>query len=521
MNSLGRIAAIVRADFLLRFRRGSTLVVFLLLTAFAYAWVPAPATGRTLIVVNGRRAIYNSGAIGMATASLAMIFVGLFGYYVISNAIRRDITTRCGFVVASTPMRSLEYLLGKFCGNLAFLATFTGGFMLSSMAMLLVRGEAPLQPLVFIAQYLLLTPAAIVLVSAVAVLFESIPLLSGKFGDVAYFFLFLGFIGLAIGNDASGGRLPWARALDFSGFGFMMDQAQHTLHTTSLSIGSSPFDRSKPPIIFPGLSLPREWVLPRIISLLLPLGLLPLAAFVFHRFDPVRIGQTTGKPVRPWLGKIPVLVKPLSRRLVAVLLTPARGRSLGAAIWIDAMLTLTLSPFACLAFVGISIAAAFAPLGSILPVTFALLAIALAEVSTRDARAGTTPSLFAVPRLRESFAGWKFGSSFVFGLLFCAVPLVKTAMLDSARLPALFVGIFFLAGTATLLGIATTNAKTFLVAFLSFWYLAVNDKGATPLLNFAGFYGQMTSTTLVIYGSLALGSVVAAVIAHRVRLGRG
>ena len=71
-----------------------------------------------------------------------MIFVGLFGYYVISNAIRRDVVTRCGMIAASTPMRAGEYLLGKFLGNLVFLAVFVCGFMLSSMVMLAVRGEA-------------------------------------------------------------------------------------------------------------------------------------------------------------------------------------------------------------------------------------------------------------------------------------------------------------------------------------------------------------------------------------------
>ena len=81
-----RVAAVVRADLLIRFRRMSTLVVFLLLTAFAWMWVPDPATGRTLLQLNGRRAIYNSAAVGMATATLAAIFVGLFGFYVISNA---------------------------------------------------------------------------------------------------------------------------------------------------------------------------------------------------------------------------------------------------------------------------------------------------------------------------------------------------------------------------------------------------------------------------------------------------
>jgi len=325
--TLSRIGAIVGADFRIRFRRVSTVIVFLLLSAFAYVWIPAPSTGRTLIQINGQRAIYNSGAIGMGTASLGMIFVGLFGFYVISNAIRRDITTRCGVIAASTPMRSGEYLLGKFLGNVTFLATFVVGFMLSSMVMLLVRGEARIEPLVFIKQYLLLTPAAIVFVSAVAVLFESIRWLSGKLGDVVYFFLWCMVIGLVGANEASHGRINWTRCFDFTGFGFMIDQMQHTLHTESVSIGSSSFDPTKPTIIFPGLTLTREWIVPRLISLVAPLLLLPVAALFFHRFDPVRTGTVSGKGRRNWIGRIQSWFKPLSRRAVAFLEMPGRGGS--------------------------------------------------------------------------------------------------------------------------------------------------------------------------------------------------
>src|SRR6185503_3164333 len=326
--SLSRIGAIVAADFRIRFRRVSTVIVFLLLSAFAYVWVPDPSTGRTLIQINGQRAIYNSGAIGMGTASLAMIFVGLFGFYVISNAVRRDLTTRCGVIAASTPMRSGEYLLGKFLGNLTFLATFTCGFMLSSMAMLVVRGEARIEPFVFIQQYVLLTPPAIVFVSAVAVLFESIRWLSGKFGDVIYFFLWATVIGLVVANETTHGRINWARCFDFTGFGFMIDQMQRTLHTESVSIGASSFDPAKPTVLFPGLTLTREWIVPRLISLLAPLALLPVAALFFHRFDPVRTGRASGKGHRNWLGRIQNLFKPLSRRAVALIGAPGGGGSL-------------------------------------------------------------------------------------------------------------------------------------------------------------------------------------------------
>ena len=516
--SLARIGAIINGDFRIRFRRVSTLIVFLLLSAFAYVWVPSPSTGRTLIQINGQRAIYNSGALGMGTASLAMIFVGLFGFYVISNAIRRDIVTRCGLVAASTPMRSGEYLLGKFLGNVVFLATFVTGFMLSSMAMLLMRGEAPLEPVVFVTQYLLLTPPAIVFVSAVAVLFESIRWLSGKLGDVLYFFLWITVIGLVVANETSKGAINWARCFDFTGFGFMIDQMQRTLHTESVSIGSSSFDPAKPTVIFPGLTLTHEWLLPRIISLVAPLALLPVAAFFFHRFDPVRVKQVSGKGRRNWLGKIQNLFKPFSRRAVSLLTLPGRGGSFPGSMWNDALLTLTLMPFAFVAFVVITIMSLVSPPSGILPVVFAVLAIIVSDVATRDSRAGTLASLRAVPRLRENYVWWKLGSTLLLALLLCLAPLLRTVSHGSVAVAALGGGIVLVASMATALGVLTSNPKTFIVAFLTFWYVVVNDKGATPLLDFAGFYGRFTPMTIAIYAGISVGAIVIAQLFYRARL---
>ena len=64
-----RLAAVVRADVMIRLRRPSTAVVFVLLSMVPYMWIPDPSTGRTLINIGGQRALYNSAAIGMATAS--------------------------------------------------------------------------------------------------------------------------------------------------------------------------------------------------------------------------------------------------------------------------------------------------------------------------------------------------------------------------------------------------------------------------------------------------------------------
>ncbi len=106
----------------------------------------------------------------------------------------------------------------------------------------------------------------------------------------------------------------------------MIEQMQHTLHTDSLSIGSPPFDPRKTPILFSGLTMTREWILPRIISVLVPLLLLPLAGLLFH-------------------GKLQNLCKPISRRAVSLVAGVGRGGSLGGAVWIDAVLTFTLFPW--------------------------------------------------------------------------------------------------------------------------------------------------------------------------------
>lgn len=517
MESLARIGAIVGADFRLRFRRVSTVIVFLLLSAFAYVWVPAPSSGRALIQINGHRALNTSGAIGLGTASIGMIFVGLFGFYVISNTIRRDVVTGCGLVAASTPMRSGEYLLGKFIGNFAFLVTFLCGFMLSSMAMLLVRGEGPFQPLVFIEQYLLLTPAAIVFVSAAAVFFESIPWLAGKLGDVIYFFVWIAVIGFVVGNEVSHGRISWARYFDFTGFGFMIEQMQHTLHTESVSIGTSPFDPTKMPILFPGLTMTRDWILPRLVSICAPLLFLPVAWLFFHRFDPVRTKKRGGKSSRNWISKLQNLFKPLGRQVVR-LSPPAPGDSLGSAIWIDGMATFALSPLALLAWLAVTILTIATPLTTALPIVFAILAIVLADVATRDLRAGTMNSLRAIPRLRESYVWWKLGAAFLLGLLFCATAIARTIPFGAFAIFALVCGIFFVAAIATALGIATTNPKTFIVVFLSFWYLAVNDRGAHRIWDFAGFYQRATAGTAISYFLIGALAIFLAQFFYRARL---
>jgi len=490
------VLAIAKADVLIRFRRASTVVVFLLLSAIAYLWVPDPLTGRALMQIGKARALYNSAAIGMATALLGTLFVGLAGFYVISNAIRRDAQTRCGSIIAATTVRSGEYILGKFLGNALFLGVFFAGFMLVAMAMVVVRGEAPLEPLIFLKQYLLIVPPPIFYVSALAILFESVPWLSGRFGDVLYFFVFMAGLAFATAG-ALEGNIPWAVYFDPSAMSSVLLQLAAATHTKSLSIGATNFDASQPPIVYHGVVASGGFLLQRAVSMLIPLPLLLIARLSFHRFDPVRV-KVAAKGQGKWLSRINAMLKPLTRWL--------GGRGM---ITADAAMTITSAPLVAIAI----LACAFAPM----PIAFAVMAIAIADVACRDQRAGTTALIRSAPRVRERFVWWKTASAGLIAVAFLAVPAIRGG---AHGLVALIAGAFFVVAAATALGVISGNAKTFIVVFLSFWYAVTNDGGATPALDFAGFYGKGTPMIVATYAAIGAAMLVAAQLVYSLRLQR-
>ncbi len=504
---ISRLAAIVRADMLIRFRRLSTLVIFLLLSAMAYLWVPDPKSGRTIMAVNNARVLYNSAALGVASASLATLFVGLFGFYVISNALRRDVESRCGFVIASTTMRGREYLAGKLAGNVVFLTTFIGGFMIAAMMMLLVRGEAPLQPLVFAKQYLVLVPSSIVFVSVIAIVFESVPWLSGRFGDVVYFFLWAFAMSLSAISATQG--VSAARYLDFSGFGFLIDWSQRVLHTSTMSIGSTTYDKAKTVVVTPGLTLTAANLVERIVSTVAPLPLLGIALVAFHRFDPARVRVSGAKGGRRWGAKLNMLAKPLVRPLVSLAMRGGANPSLLRAAFADALITYATLPAAFLALIGISIAALASR--ETLPIVIGVAGVFLADISTRERRAGTTGFIASAPLLQPRFVLWKFLSAMIVASSLLLVPLVRWGS------PAMLVGIVLLAAAATSLGVVSGNPKTFIVIFLTFWYVSVNDRGASPALDFVGLFGSARPAVTIGYAALSIALLLLAEVVERLR----
>jgi len=532
LGAVSRCWAVAVTDLRLRFRQTSTLVVFLLMSFLAYLWVPDPATGRAVFVVDSRRVVYDSSALALATGVLCSVLLGLFGYYLVSHSLARDVRTRCGYVVASTPVKNVEYLFAKVLGNSVFLAALGFGFMVTAMVMQLVRGEAPLQPWIFASQYVLLLPPMVLFVSAVAVLFESVRWLSGKLGDVLFFIGWLTVSGLTaalegtrtVGPGSTSPGLGPTAFLDVSGLGLVVRQMRLQTGSDSFSIGATSFDPNLEPIASLGLWTGPEWVIARLAALLPVLPVFLLAVLAFHRFDPARVKGVATRRGRGYVERLEALVSPLVRPLLRPALAGVGGGpGLGGAVVSEAALILVLQPLGALALVTLAVFSLVSPtstvVGGVLPASMAALGLVLAGAAGRETRHGTWLLVAAAPALDRVYVVWKLAAALLVGLAFTVLPAVRLLVASPSRAVSVLVGTIFIAGMATALGSLGGPPKAFLALFLTFLYVALNDAGRTPALDFAGFSGTAgpgiwTGYLLATVGALGL---AVAVSRHRQR----
>ena len=167
--------------------------------------------------------------------------------------------------------------------------------------------------------------------------------------------------------------------------------------------------------------------------------------------------------------------------------------------------------------IGAVVVLAFCPT-SALPIAVAIAAVFAADIPSREVRSGTLSLVFSHPHLRERFVAWKFLATVFVVLTLTAIPIARNAFATPSSLPAMTVGLVFLSATITLLGIASSGGKAFLLVFLSFWYLVVSDRGATAALDFAGFFGKATPAITASYAAGAAAALAAAYFIHARRL---
>ncbi|MBM3134663.1 MAG: hypothetical protein FJZ89_05115, partial [Chloroflexi bacterium] len=111
--NLHTIYHLVRADFLERVRRYSFLITIGVTVFAAYSFVPPADALYATMDLGGYRGVYNSAWIGATVALVTTLFLALAGFYLVKNAVERDLQTGVGQIIATTPLRKPLYTLGK------------------------------------------------------------------------------------------------------------------------------------------------------------------------------------------------------------------------------------------------------------------------------------------------------------------------------------------------------------------------------------------------------------------------
>jgi len=294
VNAIRVLGQMVKADFKERARRTSFLVTLAFTVYVGYETF----AGGIVINLDKYRGVYNSAWVGALMAAVTSCFLSLVGFYIVKGSIERDEQTRVGRILAATPMTKAFYTVAKALGNFAVLSSMVAVMAVAAVLMQLLRGEdrvvhlwALLGPLVLIAL------PVMAFVAALAVLFETLPVLRGGVGNVVWFFAWMAL--LVAGAPPAAGNGPHYAArvefADFTGLGTIFSSTRETMlkinpkftDSFSFNIGGM---RPTEKFVWNGI----DWTAARIAgrlewAVIALLGAL-LAAVFFHRFDPARAG---------------------------------------------------------------------------------------------------------------------------------------------------------------------------------------------------------------------------------------
>ncbi|WP_334075186.1 Tat pathway signal protein [Paenibacillus sp. A14] len=486
MRAISMIYYIARADLLERTRHFSFLVTLGLAMMAAYFCVPPADAGYVTVHLGGvYRGEYNSAWIGASVAISSLLFLSLFGFYLVKNSIQRDKRTRVGEIIASAPVKKLYYLTGKAISNFAVLSLIAAAVMGVAAAMQWNRGEVRrIEVWELVSPFLFMVLPVLAVVAVLALLFETRKMLRGGLGNVVYFALFILYAAMI-------DSLPFGISVYTSD---MMRELHEVAPAFSDSYGIG--------ILFPHAPIQRfeyqgvEWTGGLILQHLIPLAaaavLLLLAALLFRGFkEPVRSGST-GEASGEITGVDSAVTRSEPSTIRAAKLTPVpaaggfwpllagelrllrKGASMG---WF--IVTFLLSLLCLFLPAEVSRTWMIWPFVWIWPLTL------WSGMGNRDTRYRTEFLALSSPRFatRQLLAIWLAG---ILATLFAGGGMLIRLLLerDTAQLIYAVSAVLLIPSLGLVCGVLTRTHRVFEVLYLLIWYLGPFNK--TPILDFLG-----------------------------------
>lgn len=489
MKSARALYHLARADFLQRTRSYGFLITLGITLYVGYFFIPPNHSSYATMQLGGHRGLYNSAYLGSLMALLISPFLSLAGFYLVKNAIDRDIQTGVGQILATTTLSKPLYTLGKTASNFAVLAVMVAIMGIAAGVMQFVRHEdSTLHLTQLLAPLIIIALPVMLVVGAIAVLFEAIPWLRGGFGNVVYFFVWIAALSMRLGRTDD----PHAASNDLFGMGIVVPsisaacEAAFPGSTTgkgfSLGINFKTSGQYWDLTTFrwEGLAWTQEIIMSRFWWLAVGLSLALLAAIFFRRFDPARerskrAGKHVAQPSQPEVIENRAVPELVHTATLQPLTNPPRFSLL---FMVLAELRLALHGISLwwyLIAAGLVVAGLFSPV----PVSRGLLVAAWiwplliwSAMGTRETRLRTDQLVFSTahPLWRQLPACWLAGV--VIAVLTGGGTGIRLVVAgDQLGLIAWLVGAFFIPTMALALGVWSGSSKLFEVLYLLLWYL--------------------------------------------------
>ena len=537
----------VRADFLERVRRYS----FLLTLGFSVYLGYAVYAGQITLQLDKYRGVDNSAWVGSVICLVASVWLSLVGFYIVKNAIERDRQTRVGQILATTPISKSFYTLSKALSNFAVLAAMVLVLALAALVIhLFHRADPHIDLFALFAPILVLGLSAVAVTAALAVLFESLPVLRGGVGNIFYFFLWIALLVFgAVAMENGTAKDEPQPFKDYTGIVTVLGQMQQRVHAidpqysngAQFNVGGlNPATRT---FLWTGLEWTPALLLSRAMLFAIAIGLALLAALFFDRFDPARGGWFNGKKPKPApngegheAAPAQLAGKSAQRnavdlpqpRLSAAQLPPLpriasqAGSRTRFFTLVAAELRLLLRGHAWWWYTvaaGLFIACLFSPLDAarsgVLVAAWLWPALIWSQLGTREAQYSTGSLIFSAPRAvpRQLLATYAAGV-LVAALTGGGLGLHLLFARDFAGFATWAAGALFIPALALVLGVASGSRKFFEALYTAWWYVG-------PLHHIRGldFMGTTpASSTPAAYLAAAALLVLAAYAWRRVRL---
>jgi hypothetical protein len=485
MKSYRVLYHMVRADFLERVRRYS----FLLSLFFSIYLGYAVYTGQISLRLGDYQGVNNSAWLGSVITLLATTLLTLIGFYIVKNTIQRDRETRVGQILATTPMSKSFYTLSKALSSFAVLAAMVFILVLAAIVIQLIKGDGHIQIFDLCAPVLVFALCAVAVTAALAVLFESIPVLSGGFGNVLYFFLWIFLISISAAAMVNGQSMTlYHRLLDYTGLVSVMGQMEARLHAIDpLYKGGSSFgvvsmNPTAKVFLWTGLQWNGIILLSRLIWIGIAGAIALLASLFFDRFDPSRARarfsrkQKVSHEAKSQKQAANPRPSILSRLFAARPAIKVRNSFLVLIIAEFRLQVRGRSRWWYLVAAGLFLACLFSPIDAtrsgIILAAWIWPMLSWSELGTREERFSTFSLIYSA---RNAFPG-QLLASWIAGVIVALLTggglgIRLLAAGDVSGLAAWLSAALFIPSLALALGVCTGGRKAFEALYIAWWYI--------------------------------------------------